>query len=36
MKCIPTNQGKQLLLKVYAGIYRHHVASRSLVGKAFH
>ena len=36
MKCIPTNQRKQLLLKVYAGICGHHVAPRSLVGKAFH
>ena len=36
MKCIPTNQGKQLLLEVHAEIYRHHVAPRSLVGKAFH
>ena len=35
MKCIPTNQGKQLLLKVLAMIYRHHVAPRSLVRKAF-
>ena len=36
MKCIPTNQGKQLLLEVHAGIYGHHVALRSLVRKAFH
>ena len=35
MKCIPTNQGKQLLLEVHAGIYGHHVAPRSLVKKAF-
>ena len=28
MKCIPTNQGKQLLLKVHARIYGHHVALR--------
>ena len=35
MKCIPTNQGKQLLLKVHARICRHHMAPRSLVGKAF-
>ena len=35
MKCVPTGQGKQLLLEVYAGIYGHHVASRSLVRKAF-
>ena len=35
MKCIPTDQGKQLLLEVHAGIYGHHAAQRSLVGKAF-
>ena len=35
MKCIPTNQGKQLLLEIHARIYRHHVAPRSLVEKAF-
>ena len=35
MKCFPTNQGKQLLLKVHAGICGHHAAPRSLVGKAF-
>ena len=34
-KCIPTNQGKQLLLEVHTGIYGHHVAPRSLVEKAF-
>ena len=36
MKCVPTNQGKQLLLEVHAGICGHHVAPRSLVEKAFH
>ena len=36
MKCVPTDQGKQLLLKVHAEIYRHHVAPRSLVKKGFH
>ena len=35
MKCIPTDQGKQLLLEVYAEICGHHAAPRSLVGKAF-
>ena len=25
MKCIPTNQGKQLLLEVHARIYEHHM-----------
>ena len=36
MKCVPTNQGKLLLLEVHARIYEHHMAPRSLVGKAFH
>ena len=36
MKCIPTDQGKQLLLEVHAKIYEHHAAPRSLVGKAIH
>ena len=35
MKCVPTDQGKQLLLEVHAKIYGHHVAPRSLVKKAF-
>ena len=35
MKCIPTNQGRQLLLEVHAEICGHHAAPRSLVGKAF-
>jgi hypothetical protein len=35
MKCISTQQGKQLLLEIHAGICGHHAASRSLVGKAF-
>ena len=35
MKCVPTNQGKQLLLKVHAKICGRHAAPRSLVGKAF-
>ena len=35
MKCVPTDQGKQLLLEVHAGICGHHAAPRSLVRKAF-
>ena len=35
MKCIPTNQGKQLLLEVLARTYGQYAALRSLVGKAF-
>ena len=36
MKCVPGDQGKQLLLEVYARIYGHHAAPRSLVRKNFH
>ena len=36
MKCVPTDQGKQLLLEVHVGIYGHHMVPRSLVKKAFH
>ena len=35
MKCIPIVQSKELLLEIHAGIYGHHAAPRSLVGKAF-
>ena len=35
IKCIPTDQGKQLLLEVHARIYGHHVAPRSLSEKPF-
>jgi hypothetical protein len=35
MNCIPTQQGKELLLEIHAGICGHHAAPRSLVGKAF-
>jgi hypothetical protein len=35
MKCIPTKQGKELLLEIHAGISGHHAAPQSLVGKAF-
>ena len=35
MKCVPIDQGKELLLEVHAGIYGHHAAPRSLVEKAF-
>jgi hypothetical protein len=36
MKCIPTQQGKELLMEIHAGICEHRAASQSLVGKAFH
>ena len=35
MKYIPFAQGKELFLEIHAGIYGHHAAPRSLVGKAF-
>ena len=35
MKCIQTDQGKQLLLEVHTRIYEHHATLRSLVRKAF-
>jgi hypothetical protein len=35
MKCIPTLQGKELLLEIHIGIYKHHAAPQLLVGKAF-
>jgi hypothetical protein len=34
MKCIPTHQGKELLLEIHVGICGHHAAPWSLVGKA--
>lgn len=35
-KCIPANQGWEMLLEIHVGIYNHHAAPRSLMGKAFH
>jgi hypothetical protein len=35
MKCIPIQQGKELLLEIHAGICGHHTAHRSMVSKAF-
>jgi uncharacterized protein YigE (DUF2233 family) len=35
MKCILTQQGKELLLEINAGIYRHHAAPWSLVSRPF-
>ncbi|XP_034580940.1 uncharacterized protein [Setaria viridis] len=34
-KCIPTDQGRELLLEIHAGICGHHAVPRSLVSKAF-
>jgi hypothetical protein len=35
MKCIPTQQGKELLLEIHGSICGHHAALWLLVGKAF-
>ena len=35
MRCIPVNQGKELLCEIHAGTCGHHAAPRTLVGKAF-
>jgi hypothetical protein len=34
-RCIPPEEGKELLLDIHGGIYGHHSSSRSMVGKAF-
>jgi hypothetical protein len=34
--CIPIPQGRELLRDIHAGVCGHHVASRTLVGNAFH
>jgi hypothetical protein len=35
MKCISSAEGKELLKEVYSGICGNHMASRSIVGRAF-
>ena len=34
-RCIPTEQGKDLLEDVHGGVCKHHVAPRTFVGNAF-
>ena len=34
-RCIPNEQGKDLLEDIHGGVYEHHVAPRTLVGNAF-
>ena len=34
-RCIPTEQGKDLLEDMHGGICEHHAAPRTLVGNAF-
>jgi hypothetical protein len=35
MRCIPRDQGRELLQKIHVGTCGHHVGPRTLVGKAF-
>jgi hypothetical protein len=35
MKCVRTEEGREILQEIHEGVYRNHVASRTLVGKAF-
>ena len=34
-RCIPIEQGKQLLSDIHDGVYGHHAAPRTLVRNAF-
>ena len=34
-RCIPIEQGKQLLSDIHGGVYGHHATSRTLVRNAF-
>jgi hypothetical protein len=35
MKCVPREEGKDILEKIHKGIYDNHASSRTLVSKAF-
>jgi hypothetical protein len=35
MKCIPRDEGKDILEEIHMGVYNNHVSSRTLVSKAF-
>jgi hypothetical protein len=35
MRCVPRDQGRQLLQEIHTGTCGHHVGPRTLVGKAF-
>jgi hypothetical protein len=35
MKCVRTDEGREILQEIHEGVCRNHVVSRSLVGKAF-
>jgi hypothetical protein len=35
MKCVSTEESKEILQEIYKGMCRNHAASRTLVGKTF-
>jgi hypothetical protein len=35
MKCVSTEEGKEILQEIHEGVCGNHAASRTLVGKAF-
>jgi hypothetical protein len=35
MKCVSTDEGKEILQEIHKGVCGNHAASRTLVGKAF-
>jgi hypothetical protein len=35
MRCIPRDQGRELLQEIHAGTCGHHAGPRTLIGKAF-
>jgi hypothetical protein len=35
MKCVSTKEGKEILQEIHEGVCGNHVASRTVVGKAF-
>jgi deoxyxylulose-5-phosphate synthase len=35
MKCVPREEGKDILEEIHKGIYGNHASSRTLVSKAF-
>jgi hypothetical protein len=35
MKCVPLEEGKEILQEIHKGVCGNHAASRTLVGKAF-
>jgi hypothetical protein len=35
MKCVPQEEGKDILEEIHKGVYGNHASSRTLVSKAF-